>query len=387
LAPTDAEARGGVSSVIETLFTRAEEALLARSLEAAAAALDHVRRADPASSRLAFLDAQLARELAALEVPATAPASEAAPPAVAAPTELDSVLSLATTRLRRGQLLTPAGDSARAYLDRAAELDAADPRVAALRTDLATALMAAARLVSDSDGAAAANLATEARRLGAESSDLVALDRDVGAARARAEQRQLAARLEGARGRVQDGALFAPASDSALAQLSRLQVEAPELVGLASAWEAFRQAGVVAVQETIENGDWAAAGAQLVALAQVPGGAAVAAPLQAELAARRLQEIYLASAAPASELGLQSSVPVVYPAEAIERGVDGWVDLEFVVDRNGRPRDLTVVQALPPGRFDAAALAAVAQYRYVPFERDGRVYERRLRLRVRFEIQ
>ena len=42
------------------------------------------------------------------------------PPAAA--TELDSVLSLAAARLRRGQLLSPAGDSARAYLDRATEL-------------------------------------------------------------------------------------------------------------------------------------------------------------------------------------------------------------------------------------------------------------------------
>ena len=74
---------------------------------------------------------------------------------------------------------------------------------------------------------------------------------------------------------------------------------------------------------------------------------------------------------------LRSSVPAVYPSQAIARGIEGWVDLEFVVDRNGQPRNLAVVQASPPGRFDAAALAAVAQYRYVPFERDGRVYERR----------
>ncbi len=66
LAPSDQAARDGVSSVLDALFTRAEEALLTDSLETAAAALDHVRRADPASSRLAFLQAQLARALAAL---------------------------------------------------------------------------------------------------------------------------------------------------------------------------------------------------------------------------------------------------------------------------------------------------------------------------------
>jgi protein TonB len=80
-------------------------------------------------------------------------------------------------------------------------------------------------------------------------------------------------------------------------------------------------------------------------------------------------------------------VPPVYPPEELARGAEGWVELEYVVDGTGMPRDVTVVQSSPPGRFDAAALTAVRQYRYVPFEREGRVYERRLRLRVRFEVQ
>lgn len=380
LVPADQAARAGIAFVQDTLFTGAEEALLAGALEGAASALDQVRRVDPASSRLAFLDAQLARALA---VPVVA----AAPAAVGGPTELDSVLSLATARLRRGQLLTPAGDSARAYLDRAVEIDAVDPRVAALRADLAAALLSAARLLSDADVAAATRLAAEARGLGAEPAALTALERDVGAARAREDQRRLAERLDAANQRVRSGALFAPASDNALAHLSQLQTDAPGLAGLAAAWESFVAAGAAAIQAGIERGEWDAADAELAALGQAPGGTAAAAPLAAELAARRLQQTYLAAAVPASEVGLLSSAPAVYPEEAIERNVEGWVDLEFVVDRAGQPRDLAVVQALPPGRFDAAALAAVARYRYAPFERDGRVYERRVRLRVRFQIQ
>jgi TonB family protein len=380
LVPTDQAARAGVVFVQDTLFTGAEEALLAGAFEGAASALDQVRRIDPASSRLAFLEAQLARALAA-------PAAPTAPAAAAGPTELDSVLSLATARLRRGQLLTPAGDSARAYLDRAAELDSADPRVAALRADLAAALLSAARLLSASDVAAATNLATEARSLGAESAALAALERDLGAARAREDQRRLGERLDAANQRTQSGALFEPSGDSALVHLMRLQTEAPRLAGLSAAWDAFVGASASEIEAKIERGEWDAADRELVALAQVPDGAAAAAPLAAELAARRQQQSYLAAAVPASEVGLLSSVPAVYPEEAIERNIEGWVDLEFVVDRNGQPRDLKVVQALPPGRFDAAALTAVERYRYVPFERDGRVYERRVRLRVRFEIQ
>ena len=103
--------------------------------------------------------------------------------------------------------------------------------------------------------------------------------------------------------------------------------------------------------------------------------------------ARRLQAEYLATPGRATELELVGSAPVVYPPDALERAVEGWVDLDFVVDRNGQPQNVAVTQSAPPGRFDAAARAAVEQYRYVPFERDGRVYERRVRLRVRFDIQ
>src|SRR5688572_13602985 len=381
LAPADPGARAGVSAVVENLFTRAEEALLTDSLEAAAAALDHVRRTDPASSRLAFLDAQLARALAA-----AAPRPPAAlPPPAAAPTELESSLSLATARLRRGQLLSPAGDSASAYLARAAELDPSDPRVAALRTDLAAALVQAARLVFDSDVTAAASLAAEARRLGVESAALAALENDL--AVALAQEQQLVTRLDAARGRLQSGALFAPAGDSALDYLTALQTAAPDLAGLDEAWDVFRETGAAAIQDTIERRDWATADEQLTGLMRAPGGAAAAAPLAAELAAGRQQESYLATAAQASVLTVERSVAPVYPPLALQRETQGWVDLEYVVDRSGQPRDLVVVQASPSGLFDSAALAAVAQYRCVPFEREGRLYERRVRLRVRFQLQ
>ena len=124
--------------------------------------------------------------------------------------------SLATARLRRGQLLVPDGDSARAYLDRAAELDANDPRVAALRADLAAALMAAARLVADSDVAAATNLAPKpaaGRRRACAARR--ARTRDRRGTRAAGDQPSHRA-ARGARERVQNGALFAPPNDSAL---------------------------------------------------------------------------------------------------------------------------------------------------------------------------
>jgi TonB family protein len=297
------------------------------------------------------------------------------------------MLSLATARLARGQILAPAGDSAVAYLERAMQVGGNDARVATLRADVTTALIAAARLVVDTDVAAAASLTAEARRVGVDSAALVALEADVGAAVARERQRQLSARLDAARESVRSGALFAPANANALAYLTALQADAPDFAGLAEQWEAFRQAAVLAVESSIANGDWATADAQLAGLMQAPAGAIAAQPLSAELAARRLQETYLATAAQASVMTLQSTVRPVYPPELLARAVQGWVDLEYVVDRNGVTRDVVVTQASPPNRFDEAAVDAVRQYRYVPFERDGRTYERRLKMRMRFQLQ
>ena len=77
----------------------------------------------------------------------------------------------------------------------------------------------------------------------------------------------------------------------------------------------------------------------------------------------------------------------VYPADAQFRQIEGWVEVGYIVDRAGLPRDLRVLQSSPPGRFDQSALAAVAKYRYEPFTREGQVYERRVFVRLRFSLK
>jgi TonB family protein len=386
LAPADPQARSQLAAVTDALFARAEESLLAGSFGAAAQTLDEIRRVDASSSRLAFLEAQLARAIA-VEPAVTPPQPAADAAASGQPSELDSVLSLAAARLRRGELMTPAGDSARAYLERAMRIDGNDERVVALKADVGAALLAAARVLVGADLTAATALANEARGLGVDPAAIGTLDRDLGAARDVAETRLLAEGLALAYERMREGNLFMPAETSALGELQRLQSAAREVAGLPEAWDSFRRAVRGAIEAATAQGDWALADAGLGALRAAPGGAVIAAPLADELGARRLQQAYLTDVAPAAELRLVSAPPVTYPPEAVARGIEGWADVEFVVDRSGATRDAVVSQASPPGRFEAAALAAVASYRYAPFERDGRVFERRVRLRIRFDIQ
>jgi TonB family protein len=394
--PAEPTARQQLALVSDGLFAQAEAALLADDQAAAADVLTHVRRVDPTSARLVFLEAQLERARAATAAARTRavqppPAASAPEPTVAADparAEVASLLTIAKARLDRGALLIPAGDSAAEYVARASRLAARDEEVVAVRAALAAELVAAARRALadlDFDGAAAA--VGQARRFGADTALLVRLDAEVATARAARAAQQHSGWLALAERRRATGSLIEPAGDSAQHYLEQLQSEAPDFAGLAAAWQAWRAALAAEARGLIAARNWDGAETRLVALEQAPQGGALAAPLRADLEHGRLQAQYLATAIPASELTLVKGATPQYPVDAERRGIEGWVDLEFVVDATGRPKDISVTAAEPAGRFDTVASAAVAQYRFAPFERDGRVFERRVRVRVRFTLR
>jgi TonB family protein len=392
--PAEPTARQQLALVSDALFAQAEAALLEDDYAGAADALAHVRRADPASARLVFLEAQLERAREASAAAATravrAPAPAAAPPVPVDPAraELASLLTIAKARLERGALLAPAGDSAAEYVDRAARLAAGDEDVVALRAALAVELVAAARrALAEMDFTGASAAVGQARRFGADAGVLRELGAEVATARAARAAQQHSEWLALAERRRATGALIEPADDSAQHYLERLQSEAPSFAGLEGSWQAWGAAVAAEASGLIAARNWDGAEAQLAALEQAPQGGARAAPLRADLEHGRLQEQYLATAIPASELTLVKGAAPTYPPDAEQRGIEGWVDLEFVVDETGRPKDLRATAAEPPGRFETVASAAVAQYRFAPFERDGRVFERRVRVRVRFTLR
>jgi bla regulator protein blaR1 len=59
-------------------------------------------------------------------------------------------------------------------------------------------------------------------------------------------------------------------------------------------------------------------------------------------------------------------VSPTYPARAMAAGIEGKVDLEYAVNANGDVTDVRVVRSQPAGTFDAAAKAALADWRFAP---------------------
>ena len=89
----------------------------------------------------------------------------------------------------------------------------------------------------------------------------------------------------------------------------------------------------------------------------------------------------------ASALTRTRYVPPDFPLEARKQGLEGWVDLQFLVNADGSVGDVTVVGAQPVGIFEQAALDAVRRWRYQPVMRAGQGVSQRVRVRLRFAMQ
>jgi protein TonB len=64
-----------------------------------------------------------------------------------------------------------------------------------------------------------------------------------------------------------------------------------------------------------------------------------------------------------------------YPSRALQRGLEGFVELSFTVDRFGSVVDPVVLNAVPEGIFDRAALQSISRWRYSPAMNNGQAIE------------
>lgn len=387
--PDHALAREGLEATLGRLFTLAEGALLGDAPELAAATLDQVRRAEPDSARLAFLDAQVQRARQAGEArtaAATPPVHAEAEAAVQS--EIDGLLAMARGRIRRGELLLPEGDSALTYLERAAEFAPEAPAVIATRGRLAAALVVAAQAALDEgDHQQAAALSSAARDLDTYAVGLAEFDVQFGALQDALRQEREDGLFEQGLERLRSGRLIAPENDSAAYYLGTLRAEHPARPGLEQAWQTLTTRLAANVEAAIAAADWRGAETWLAGLERIEAEPGRVGALARDLTAARNQAAFLAKVSPASELQLIEFRAPAYPEPALRNSIEGWVELEFIVDRDGLPRDVIVTDSQPAGRFDQAALDAVSRYRYAPFALDGIVYERRVGLRIRFALK
>lgn len=76
-----------------------------------------------------------------------------------------------------------------------------------------------------------------------------------------------------------------------------------------------------------------------------------------------------------------------YPRRAAQKGIEGYVVVEFTVTSLGTVVDPKVIEADPPNIFNREALAAVKKFKYKPKVQDGKPMEvTGVRNIIRFEL-
>jgi TonB family protein len=202
---------------------------------------------------------------------------------------------------------------------------------------------------------------------------------------------------QNARDRIRDGKLTDPTNDSAAFYLQQLQTNDPNNPAVAQISHDLASKLLERARQSELSGKPAAAdpdltlakryGADPKDILAVQQTVPMPKPATAGSGGRSASSASgLTPAQLAQNLKRLKYVPPEFPSKALAQRVSGSVTIEYIVDTNGDPRDVRVVEATPPGVFDHAAITAVKHWHYEPVVANGAPVEVPVRTAIRFEL-
>ncbi len=399
LQPDNADARAGVEEVLLRLEEQVVQAIQTRDAAGAARALATLRQAQPNHPQLAPLSEQIVQLSRAIAVQpakpvAQEPVASATPPTSAAAPASTANLKLARARLASGQWLEPEGDNALAYLREARARNEDASLMTILATDLGTRLLDQSRSAIDAGNAAQAR---------AHYDNAIRLDRefDLGLPGLIDVARQLdeitSAETNRAANKLRDlvapaiklresGQLIAPAGNNAYELMKALVAEHSDAAEVRAEQQRLVFTLLDHARTALAGNDLDQADALAKRADDLVPGMSATQTLRQQVKAALTQRDAM-TVINAGSLRRTFEVPAVYPPDAQRRAIQGWVDLEFTVARDGSTRDIVVTAAQPSRIFDKAASDALRRWRFEPVIRDGALVEQRARIRMQFALQ
>jgi periplasmic protein TonB len=417
--PNNGEAKDGLQRVAGVASSRFDESMNAGKFDDASVALANLKVAAPNDARIGAFElklttAQLNKALADGNIDRASALVRQAQQSPNIPADqltkwrtdigrrqedakVTRLANLVSDRIRDNKLVDPADDDAKTYVQQLHDLAPSNPTTQRAIRELNAAYMRKAR-----DAAAAKSPAeadrwlAEARAGGVSAAEVTAFQRDQASVRLKAAQAEIDRLAQTARDRIRDGKLTDPANDSAaffLTQLQSTDANNPAFAQVsrelsAKLLDRARQnelAGkpMLADPDLAQAKRWGSDPKDILAVQQtVPmPKPATNGPSRSAAAASGLTPSQLAA-----NLKRLKYVPPEFPSKALSQRVSGSVTIEYIVDTNGDPRDVRVVEASPPGVFDHAAIAAVKHWHYEPVVANGAPVEVPVRTAIRFEL-
>jgi len=423
LDPSNGEARQGLARLAQILIARVQSALDERKFDAALQALETARSISPDDARLAALDARITAfrsELGPAQIQAAINAQnfdratdlidEAARAKLFNSAKLGQLrddvraqrglfdagryAALIGARLQQGRLIDPSSDSAAFYLRQARQEGVASPALQVKYQEFLDRASQAVRGAVDQRRLADADrLLAEMRNVGAPASATTALQQNLDAARGQAAHEKAdQPTFELAQSRLAQGNLIDPDKDSALFYVNQLRAADPQDARVAQLSNALQAQIQARARAALDAADTARAEALLQAadgLGPSADGKALGDRLVQAKLANADAKSSAAGALPEVAENLLSRVNPLkprYPREALNRSIEGWVELGYTVTDSGTVVDVKVLHSDPAGVFEAAAIDAISRVSYQPVKRNGKATAVGTRVRVTFRM-
>ncbi|MBU2629553.1 MAG: energy transducer TonB, partial [Proteobacteria bacterium] len=80
-------------------------------------------------------------------------------------------------------------------------------------------------------------------------------------------------------------------------------------------------------------------------------------------------------------------IPPVYPVRASRNGIEGSVDVEFLVTKQGKVEQIRIVNAQPENIFDKSVIRCVSQWTFAPGTVGGIPVATMARTTIRFKLE
>jgi protein TonB len=385
--PGNREARDGLERTAQALLARVELLLLAGDVTGAAGALDAARSADPSHPRLEFFSSQLQRERG--RTPAATPGTPgqgAALAELALAGQVNGLLAEANARMQAGRL-AGGTDTAETLVLEARRLSPADPGVQqALNALSGRMLLASREALGAGDSRTATLWLDRAEALGVDTTAVARLRAEMASMRLASAQEDLSRLLALANQRIAQDRLLEPATDSARHYVDLLRATNPDYDGLAETERLLAARLLERARSLTRDGQYRQA-ERFIGAADAAGARAVdLAVVRDQVAAGQALERAAGEVLPESALTRKAHQPVRYPVRARDRRIEGWVEVEYTVARDGTTRDITVLHASPEGVFEDATLDAIGAWLYEPRIVAGQSVDQRVRLRVVYQL-
>ena len=412
---SDPRASVGIEKVIDKLLSAAEAQLAAQHLDEAQKLTDQARAIKPDHVRVAFITTRIGkeRERRVLTQARQAASNGNIEQAIAVldgaarddrhsslvaearqqleqkklDDRIKDFLSLAAERLQQGQLMEPAEDNARFFIESARAVAPNSPEVRQAQRQLQERLVAEAhRALTAGNTEQAQHWIDTAADSGVDPEVINDLTREAQRVQTSAKADAMAKLSLLFNQRLAQGHLVDPATDSAryyLAQLVQSDATHPSTV---LARQALAGRTLEEAKAAVQRQDYTGAKRWLAEANEAGADGASIAAIDHDMTAAQESAKRLTEVVQATTLEVARYVAPTFPVSASAQGLSGWVELQFLVTSDGSVSDVVITGAEPVGVFEQAAVDAVKKWRYKPVQRDGHPVDQRARLRMKFAL-